>query len=571
MIPEPLTAISLCVGLLGFISTTILSTIEKSRLTIDTLREHEARLNAHRLIVRECDLRLRSWYKIWEARESEASVKRAQDLWGSDGVEHIRLIEHTIGETGKQIQSLLQTAAPLQERGMWNTIFCWVKNGIVSAVPQEMGVDMKNQARKLCNQVSLALYRNSALKEPVANLKTLVASLELTARDLVLEKHGCSSIGTSPERDILLGITRTKRRHRQVSDTLQMAYEALNDDQHNQAKKWALVCKHYQSEKSFHLESPTDQLPMEFLRLHDTFTHGQKARMVDEAISLDLPHATLSFSELLRRRDRELQHFAPTFILRHSFKRLSEIVAMVSHDALESDDMLDIPLLKVCFARATEMLRLKAALDISSSATLFWDTAWIDQLCTCSTRYAVREGRKEDICVVVSSASPHDGSSCNEREFLDNPDLLLGLALAELAISRPVCLRRDTRGDAVYHVHTGESEGSSTEIVTASALLRHVGDATGSKLYTDAVEYCLIVAQGLRKFESEVEVSEEYQRNVVKKLERVLDDRQKLREVHGERLAAYTQYWETRFEEFVDRCNAESGYDNASIRNHGYN
>lgn len=50
MIPEPITAISMATGLLGFILTTALNTIEQIYLTRDALKEHHARLIAHKYV-----------------------------------------------------------------------------------------------------------------------------------------------------------------------------------------------------------------------------------------------------------------------------------------------------------------------------------------------------------------------------------------------------------------------------------------------------------------------------------------------------------------------------------------
>lgn len=571
-VPEPVSGLATAIGLLGFIITTLLNTIERSKLAYECLQTHERRVNAYRIALHECELQLRVWYAKWEPIGEASALRSGQELWGATGLRHIQAIKEQITQGQEELKRRIYGAVDAPDSQIWRALLDHVpgsSRGRAAHLTDTMTNPECQQTtpgvvpiRRLCQKAAFVLWRNGSLKDSVPSLKALVSSLESTATALLFSQHGYHRAGSTLNADILLGIAQESVRRRTVTNALRLAYERLNGERGS--TEWTLVgemppmCSGGNESR---LESLSETLSIAFLKLERLFETNGTARWVESSIAIDMPESADAYPESIIEKERQSRERATTATLLHSVKEIFLLISAVPGEYLELEDMtISIDDLKEQFAKVLQARRLKTALSLASSVALYGDTPWMDKLCGCSVRHAQmdcytdagEDGVVQDHTLV---AIGHQNAPTSMRCYHSQPGwsrgLLLAVILVELGIARPVQIERDAEDRRLryYIVDSG-----AREPVEAADLIRRAGHCTRSRYYRQAVEHCFWLAENLIVFESESQRRNDFEHKVVQKL--ALSYRSHERVMQQERQYPWrkedSDYWKKCYKNYID-------------------
>lgn len=178
-------------------------------------------------------------------------------------------------------------------------------------------------------------------------------------------------------------------------------------------------------------------------------------------------------------------------------------------------------------------LRARAALGLATWMALMWNTPWLENLCSCSVRPVKFD---ESTSVAVLKRTEHEPDGCCDAEFHRHQHLLLGVVLAEIALARPICVRRTSDSDKPLFVVFNTGRRDYAENVSSRILLKRVGDAVNSCDYEAAITYCFRMHEGLEHQTRPADTTMQYDKNVVRPLRRFHEHVHKVYEHGGKKM-----------------------------------
>ena len=531
MIPEPITAISTGIGLLGFILTSALNTIERIWLTKDALEEHHERLIAHKYTLRACELRLSSWYRLWFPRHGVFQDDFAAKLWGGKGAAELEDLIVQIVSAAETVKRKLYGTA--DDRKLPD----WLLDSEERALRNGIQRSNTGQWSHLCEAVAFALWQNASPKDPIAKIKDLIQNLDTMSHDYYYSEHGRDKIGTKISSCEVLALERSERRFQLISNALRLAYEDLNGkiNLFGLRRIWALLCTPTCRDTQHTLETESEYLDIEFLKLESGFETNAASYRISESLSMDRITGETEFGERLREKEGTDGGFAASSALKRTIKDLFSCLAQIPPDVDGRDTT------RKRYVWGTILLRARAALGLANWMALVWNTPWLDSLCSCGVRPVKFE---DGTSVAVFTQMEHQPDGCCDPEFYLHQHLLLGVVLAELALARPVCVRRCSDSGAPNFVvfHTGRR--NDAEQLSSRQLIERVGSAANSSDYEAAIKYCFRLHEGLEDRTNTARASIQFEQKAVQPLRRFYEHTSKVYEKGGKAM------WDRWQEEF---------------------
>ena len=505
-IPEGIAAFGALAGFLGF----LVGTVEKLASAADTYRKAKRYLQQYEDRLRVCHRRLSDWEKKWE---NDRSVQ-PRSVWGEQGALDLQNRKSDIKCYLDQIWDLLIGNAVKQAVG--DLIDEWTKflndgaNTVLQSRPTRT-LQSEHVNITVFKQVALVLYENKLLDDNISKLAKAIDDLEYMAKSYYRETHGHKYTEVKEAKTA----ERVRQRAEKLLHAMGHAFEKLGGACHT----WALMFTFPEEPMKQKLED-REELQVDLLHTPDGFKEDQKGCQQSLACYLEEDR-----DEIQNHIDYQLEQPRQEgcdITLTMTLKYFLSYIAKTPAEEIQRAET------------GTSHLRAKLALCIATWATLGWHCHWIGDLCSCRIRHA-KLGNDQRV-PVFSPEHRHEPIDCSDPEFHEEPHLLLGLILAELALARPVCARNNPEDVAQrfrvwdYNLQdikvlpsARRTDGLRYRDLNNQQIAKEVGLWAKAVSYRECVTYCFNLSQNKSREQPAGVFLREYLEMVVEPLHRYYD------------------------------------------------
>ena len=474
---EPLSALAILgftTGTLGFIVSTISRLDEKTQ----EIRECESRLRSFRWQLEDAYMQLKVWHSIWIGNKAFPRSTYVY-FWGDAELEDIISRVNGITELSSEIRGLLYHPDNHEPRNRlprsiiedWHLLI----DKEVAQLPSRRDID--HQKANLVRKIGFAFFRNAMLLEKVSRLKSHIEGLrDFTQWTFRLKQH------SDPNEQV------KRAELRRISDVLSLF------DQITKLGTLFYMCRSCKSisEWAIELALPEPGNTLDVLSEVDTdtiyidfFVRYAAPDVQPNAIRLrlyakdELTHRYGLFISIMKRVGKILLDHQE--LERHSdYDRFFSLLERPSRRSRPLRQMLAENTFSGSHRKAFEAERADLVYGLGHWTILLCETPWTYGLCTCKIRcICLADARiRHAFCPLVEAFPP---TGCQHRCSIEDRLILLGVALAEVALAFPI----DVIGQEDIRFRVG---GANTTRIQLLGMLR---EKFGRNTITKAVSYCL--------------------------------------------------------------------------------
>ena len=474
---EPLSALAILgftTGTLGFIVSTISRLDEKTQ----EIRECESRLRSFRWQLEDAYMQLKVWHSIWVGNKAFPHETYVY-FWGTEGLEGVQSSVNGITELSSQIRSLLYHPDNDEpgNRLPRSTITYWrlLIDKEVAQVRSRRDID--HQRASLVRRIGFAFFDNATLLEKIDRLKKHIEGLrDFTQYQFRLKQHSDPNEQVKPVE--LRRISDMKSFVDPISNFGNLIYLCCSPADNSE---WAIELAPPEPGNTLDLWSELDADAIYI----DFFVRDAAPDVQPNAIRLRLyakdeltGRSGLSACITMRVREILLDHQK---LEHHSeFDQYFSLLERPNRRSRPLRQMLAENIFSGSHRKAFEAERADLIYGLGHWTILLCETHWSYGLCTCKIRcICLADARIRHAFRPLVEAFPPSG--CQHRCSIEGRLILLGVALAEVALAFPI----DVIGQEDIRFRVG---GANTTRIQLLGMLR---EKFGRNTITKAVSYCL--------------------------------------------------------------------------------
>ena len=495
---DPLSALA-CIGFATGTLSFLVNTLSRIDERIDEIKECGSRLLAYKLQLEEGRHKIDTWLRAWRGRHAfDDEVYRF--FWGSPAFEEIQIRIQEIAKLSKQIDVLLRNPSGLEKAHSieWDQLLgrSSVENGdsVFSECPSKPS---------LFQAVSFSLFQNAALQEKIGRFKDQVQGLESVSRSAFRQEQDSDS-NAEVSRSELLNLSRAKAFIDGLSSFASSIY--ISQMSTSQTTQWALELGPPEIEEVSKPWEEPDIIYIDFL-VRSTFYDG-------------LPRAR-RFRVIMPEEYAQIMNTSAS-----TFRKICEILSDDSEVKLDTgpDQKLSLleepksrsrPFRKMLtgniFMSATrksfDIERADLAYGMAHWCVLMWKTSWSSNMCTCGIRCIrlVNSGTRH--AFNHETGKPHWDPPCHPTRLASEKLLLLGVALAEVGLAKPISVKVQVDGQPQFRLES--------DVVTRKQLVDLLRKQFGRDNICKAVRYCLDYEIHKPQGDFRPETFEAYRQNIL--------------------------------------------------------
>lgn len=452
------------VSVVGFVGTTaglisfMLTTVEKLHDKKSEWQECKHLLSWYKSQYDATLLQLKCWKNIWCPEGHPWHDPAYLYFWGCDGFravkdrvdgiliedEKIRRLIFCVGNNPKSAPS--DPESPHEQNNLVEWQAC-LQGLVAHPISQPRP---EHWMLRFC----LALYKHADIKTRITRLKERVGDLDTFSKLTFWELQEQQD----KSKQVLSDDIGRLYRVRTAVERLERFLKALGEDSpsHNQ---WSLILGRPEISEGLITLAEDSVLTLEFLVEQTPLKDRIVAR-----VYIDCPLADTELGDM-SDLERMIKH--PAGATQPVIQAMKEFL----EQAMIKDDL----------RKAGEVVRTKVASGLVDSLIICYGTPCTSDLCTCGVRatHLMNEGK-------LWSFRAFDGNhNCHDQSLRNRGFVLLAVALAELALSKPINVVQSTPGELEFHV---VSPGGFKSFGLAG-LLKLISHRT-CRPYRKAVEYC---------------------------------------------------------------------------------
>ena len=472
----------------------------------------------------------------WERRWSDLSP---ETLWGSKGAEEIEQLKGNIVDIETHIIDHLCRVSfkhRLREAEVaWSNLLggyarAWLN--VVKNHPNPV-VQLENipvlpdehESISLYAHVVLALYKDKLLGDWIEKLCSSLGDLEIIAESYRNQNLGHEKLEREEDESAYIVEIRAENLQRAMEN----AYDKLESDN----DVWALMFTFPHESVKAQLEK-RERIQIDLMQLQEGFQTDKSGCRFSLSYPLD-PCRQYHVIDCIDAQRNQQRTTIRTAKLSESLKyRLSTFAktALTEADTVKAGTMF---------------YRIRTALCIASWVTLGWYSNWIHDLCTCRIRHAIlNDDSRIPLYLRKTSEPTHLEYECCESPFLQRPHLLLGLALSELALARPISARMNNQNREnlfcvwdygirdPQNLRNGDIRENMLRNVDGEELAHEAGLSVNWLAYRKAVAHCIALDkdQSGRPERVSGAIFRSYTKKVVEPLSRCYTEIEQHRKAH---------------------------------------
>lgn len=474
-------AISVTLGVVGFLITTVFTTVTKVEEKTREYKEFKDRVRAHKRSLIASQLELCSWNKTWSGHPDAVY----EHLWGLDGIHEVETRAIEISRLARDIENTmnLQSAMnPTEWRSLVQTLG--------SDIYRCGSIVLSDEKQSVLRKLAFLLYTNNSLQEKTGRLKAMTTQLSDYTHSL-LRLGQYPYVTKAPDRAEIENFARLKWFVDSVSEIGRELHEATEEE--SNILRWALALRTPDKDGDPELWAGVNDITCQFcVRLRTS--RNEWIRFVIK-----------------------IRHFFDVSVDKTKLK--SEVVDAIITDMKAGLEYTNSPKafsyghvptgqprsLKSYLRQSTltgrstssyyHHKKLHIALGLANWIILYWNTHWTDSPCSCKIRILKYEDEGDQ---PILYRRRQDGSGCqhhSEQECQTGEKLLLlGVTLAEIGLLVPISLDRQGPGINGLRFIRG------SEIISLERLQGEIKDVVGFNGLPRAIQFCFTTWPHLTTF-----------------------------------------------------------------------
>lgn len=475
---DPLTitaGIGFSLSVLSFVSNT-LTTLARQR---NEFIECRTRLDAYilRLTVYQSDMI--AWRYLWYGKHGFADELYIH-CWGREGYLEIQSCLKQIGALIASLKAHLKLSDEHEPRSSLSPTDQRLWSDIFETVDLTMRRHKSATRAGLLKRVDFVLGKNDKLQEKLDRLEKLVKSLDTISRRYLRDQQNAD-----PEKKVtdeeLRTLDNAFNLEKELSEFASGLFTFHSDLNH--VHEWDLELRLPDPDGDAALPDITDiaSLNIDFLlrckclcerNMASRFRVEYRTRYHSQGN--DRPSLAGDFMIDQIRSCSSVPHFHGTFDKPcHSLELLHTLDRPLKMLFGEGETSL-------ITQKAFELDRISIALALVNWVILLYNTPWTSAPCTCKIRRMQLQSSQERY-VFVTNLDTHSGRACFGEDLSNRKLVLLGTALAELALATSLTAEKDD--EVVFW--------KNDKRMSRAELLQHLERSRRRMGITEAVRYCL--------------------------------------------------------------------------------
>ena len=455
-------------GTLGCIVNTISKVDEK----VKDIHECKSRLRSFNWQLEDAYLELRVWHSIWIGKKAFPRDTYVH-FWGIEGLDDIQSRVGGITELSDEIKVLLrrpginETGKSLShsELKVWHDLI----DPDVAELPSWGYLD--HSKARLVHKIGFTLFHNASLLEKIGRLKSHVEGLRDYAQKTFRLKQQ-----TDPNQKV----TPPELRHTsdlkifvdRISTFASLLYQSRLP---SSRLEWAIELGPPDAGYALDLWSEVDRMYIDFMvrdTALDVETRASRVRISVEENPVKTRFIVQRVHNVVLSHGEHLPDFHRLFsLLEKPARRSRPLRKMLTEGVFSGKDR-----------KSFEVERANLIYGLGHWMLLLWNTPWSRDLCTCGIRCTLLADTHTRHSFSPNPQRSHRYPVCHPSKLAENRFILLGIALAEIALALPISVIQEQE-DTTYVV--GE------ERVSQKRLLGMLREKFGRNTITKAISYCL--------------------------------------------------------------------------------
>lgn len=468
---EPLSALAV----LGFAMGTlgcIVSTISKVDEKIKDIHECKSRLRSFNWQLEDAYLELRVWHSIWIGKKAFPRETYVH-FWGIEGLDDIQSRVGGITELSDEIKVLLRQPG-INESGkslshselkVWHDLI----DRDVAELPSWGYLDHRKAG--LVHKIGFTLFHNASLLEKIGRLKSHVEGLRDYAQKTFRLKQQ-----TDPNQKV----TPPELRHTsdlkifvdQISTFASLLYQSRLP---SSRLEWAIELGPPDAGYALDLWSEVDRMYIDFMvrdTALDVETRASRVRISVEEKPAQTGFIVQRVHDVVLSHGEHLPEFSRLFsLLEKPARRSRPLRKMLTEGVFSGKDR-----------KSFEVERADLIYGLGHWMILLWNTPWSRDLCTCGIRCTLLADTHTRHSFSPNPQRSHRYPMCHPSKLAEDRFILLGIALAEIALALPI---------SVILEHENTTYVVGEELVSQKRLLGMLRERFGRNTITKAISYCL--------------------------------------------------------------------------------
>lgn len=466
---DPLSVLSYfgtTAGLIGFLASTVTRLEKFGR----DYKDCGSQLEWYRSKLKTMEWTLMAWTRLWCHESQRAySMEDYVHFWGRSGYEEMerkwRLIEEEIQAVGMLLYSGWERNLNVDSRDNqvnWQQR-AMLKRQLVDSDKQF--IPKLTSLQKIC----FASYKGANLEERTKRLKDKVDDLKEFSRLAYWNAQYTPDVDLPITQAELNDLLERKRWFDMRADYLDQLHISCYQSSHI----WSLVLSAPDDEANITLMKDQGDITIDFDVFRSRSSPGAEDRLAAAGI-LSLSSAHLRQMPIVKL----IQDVNECDSLQIPIQWSKDLKAIFSEGKAEYQRLLRRYNLDYRRTRAD------TAVGLVNWTLLLWRSRWTLGLCSCRIRYAFLDAMGNGNATFTSMPCQLFPKTCHvlENGLKDRRSLLLGVSLAELALSTPIEIMREESAQVVFVVNN--------DVISESVLLERVKSACCND-FKLAVQYCL--------------------------------------------------------------------------------
>lgn len=492
---DPLSAlacIGFSIGALSFLANTVSKIDERA----EEMRECKSRLRSFHWRLQELYLKFAAWQTIWLGKKPFRDETYI-DFWGSKTFEDIHIVMGEILKVSKQIERLLRMTSCLdkEQSNAWVHLLNLDPFRLAEARPMEV------EKIKLMQKIGFTLFRNESLLEKIARLRSQIDGLEnISQLSYRMRQH--KDPNTKVTHEELLNASKIKIFIDDVSRYACSLYTLQQSEE--QHIRWALELSPPEVEQALDPWNEPDTTYLDFFIRNIGQAHQRKAKRFRVFVLGDLGDIQTTSIKTFSKIHEILRDEVDTVL--EDGPELFNLLEEPKSRSKPFRKMLTEGILSGPNRKSFDVERAELAYGLAHWFVMLWNTPWSWNLCSCGIRCTRLVKSSTRHAFDPRIGGPHWAPECHPANFANRRLLLLGITLAEIALTVPISVKPD--GHSLMFT-MGE------RWITGRSLADKIRKQCGRDTITKAVRYCLEYED--RKPESTLrpEDFEDYRQNIL--------------------------------------------------------